>query len=158
MSAFTVSKTHIDVLIQAGLDADYGPMRWFPDDTDWSKAPSLDHLNADEVGTMLWDENFASVNHRYNETEKHAGYSYQRLPGTPDPLVVLKAIACYEYQSCEHPAWHASSAKAFCNALTKAMIAKLPGYREADGWGIGDTDRDVFTEMPHPAIQGATTR
>lgn len=53
----------------------------------------------------------------------------------PSPVATLKAIDCYEYQSCEHAGWKDSEAKRFCEALRDDMITRLPGYSEAS-WGI----------------------
>ena len=53
----------------------------------------------------------------------------------PSPVAVLKAISCYEYQSCEHPGWHTSEARQFCSVLRDHMISMLPGYDDAQ-WEI----------------------
>jgi len=104
-----------------------------------------------EVGRMLLTENVRSVCYRYNEPMDSAN-----LPGPVGfslaeatfgyfhvveythlltPVATLKALACYEYQSCEHPDWEGSESKAFCDALRHAAINALPGYEEAD-WEI----------------------
>jgi len=74
-------------------------------------------------------------------------YLFHPLPGTPDPLVVLKAIACLEYQSCEHPGWLDSEARVFCQALRRVAITALPGYSAAQGWLI--ETRAIF-QHSHP--------
>lgn len=84
---------------------------------------------------MLWDENYRSVNHRYGESEITPEYRWQ--PVRRDPVSVLKAIACYEYQSCEHEGWRSSEARQFCDELRHRMIQFLPGYDEAE-WSIQD--------------------
>jgi hypothetical protein len=58
--------------------------------------------------------------------------------------VVLKAIDCYRYQSCEHPGWASSEAQQFCLALQALAINHLPGYDQAP-WDI--TDPNVFTTI-----------
>ena len=165
MSAFIVSDTHIDALITAGLilPRPHGPMRWlWPEITvrevaDATRAGTafpqhsvqlvegrsheLYQDNATDVGAMLAAANRDSVNFRYAEDEIEAAYRFRPLAGTPDPLVVLKAIACYEYQSCEHPEWRASQARQFCDALKEVCIHRLAGYDEAP-WTI--SDRQVF--------------
>lgn len=85
---------------------------------------------------MLLAENTRSVNHRNDEDDWEPVYLFHPLPGTPDPLVVLKAIACLEYQSCEHDGWLDSEARVFCQALRQVTITKLPGYHDVDGWPI----------------------
>mgnify|MGYP001565145511 CR=1 FL=1 len=100
---------------------------------------------ADRVGAMLAAENRRSVDHRYNEDELEEFYTFTRYPGsgergsasrpTLDPIQVLKAISCYEYQSCEHPEWEQSEAHDFCRVLRHTVVAALPGYDEA-AWEI----------------------
>lgn len=118
----------------------------------------LTRQTADAAGAMLWLENVRSVGGRYSSPDVDGelalaadldlpgpvglsmsevwGYTYTRRPGTlsPEPVAVLKAVDCYEYQSCEHDGWHDSEARSFCEALRKRMIHALPGYDEAP-WG-----------------------
>lgn len=165
MSAFVVDKTHIDVLVFAGLSGPrhYGPLRWqWPalteeDERDayeagqpWGPraielAQERDRRLTDEtagrVGAMLWAENVRSVNHRYAEDEWEEVYEYRGLMGQVDPIIVLNAINCYEYQSCEHPEWERSEAYAFIQALRAKMISRLIP-EGSPGWDI--SDRDVF--------------
>lgn len=154
MSAFIVSPAHIDALIQAGLRAG-APARggftlqWrIGDDPEYhgdytaycvavqQQTRELTRATADRVGAMLWNENKASVDHRYQEANEREVYDFTPSRVT-DPVTILKSLACYEYQSCEHPAWEASEAKAFCEALRDAVITMLPGY-DAAPWGIED--------------------
>lgn len=132
MSAFMVSKRHIDYLITAGLDFanGYGPLRWGKD-----HRRELTRETASETGAILWAENRASVNYRYDENKAANPYEYSRYPGRIDPVQVLKAISCLEYQSCEHPEWEASEAKSFCEALRRRTIGFLPGFEDA-AWEI----------------------
>jgi hypothetical protein len=87
---------------------------------------------------MLLAENFRSVNHRYAEEGEPAGmYEYREPKVGPigyNPVQVLKAIHCLEYQSCEHPEWETSEARAFLKALEARTIRKIPGYDAAE-WG-----------------------
>lgn len=62
-------------------------------------------------------------------------YRYPFETRVRKPVEILKAISCLEYQSCEHPGWDESEAKAFCDALREQMINALPGYDDA-AWGI----------------------
>lgn len=169
MSAFVVSKDHIDAMVQAGLSGSSFKLTWRHD----GEHHELTHANADQVGAMLWAENVASVEHRYSPPGREAIYGEGweseadfDLPGkyrvetiapgvapieVPEwiggytfplgrvkqlaPVAVLKAIDCFEYQSCEHPEWEGSEARAFCEALRDDMIGRLPGYSEAD-WEV----------------------
>ena len=120
MSAFVVSKSHIDSLIAAAmvLRRDY-----------------LDFCKLDEIGQMLWNENHKSVNSRYNEKTAVPVYHYTGRPNHLTPVEVLKAVACLEYQSCEHEGWGESQAKKWLAALSEAAISALPGY-EAAAWEV----------------------
>ncbi len=158
MSAWIVSKTHIDLLVTAGLQfADTYPLSWASDHPEddsarWGSMVRLTSDTADRIGRMLWAENLASVAYRYDYDEdgERPGpegfvdadvdrYEFQEVPGTLDPVVVLSSIACYEYQSAQHEAWPRSQALRFCKALQSASISKLPGYAEAP-WGFDDRD------------------
>lgn len=155
MSACTVTTEHIDALLTAGLAfcTVTDPLRWYypppttaePDTT--SRDRTLTSATAGRVGAMLLAENSRSVNHYYDEADWEPVYLFHPLPGTPDPLVVLKAIACLEYQSCEHPGWLDSEARVFCQALRRVAIAALPGYSAAQGWLI--ETRAIF-QHSHP--------
>lgn len=143
MSAFVVAKAHIDYLVSAGFHLGPGSskLRW------WASPPeaiadeeerqrfrydydaNLHELtwdNAGMVGAMLWAENMRSVNYRYEEAEVEEPYLFCEVD--TEPLQTLKAISCYDYQTCEHPGWLLSEARQFCLSLQDHMIGKLPGY------------------------------
>jgi hypothetical protein len=164
MSAFVVSTVHIDAMLTAGLrlHLPYGdrPLRWWWPEIDapsdrgsWTSAEAqrqaserertLTPDSAGRVGAMLLAENRRSMDHRYNEEELEEPYLFRELPRVPDPIVVLKAIDGYRYQSCEHPIWAGSEAAAFCAALQERAIQCLPSYAEAP-WGIEHADEVVF--------------
>lgn len=166
MSAFVVDKVHIDALVTAGLKlaSRYGPMKWTdrgPTDEEISDTHvrgqsipygsmvwysehkrELTSETAGRVGAMLLAENVRSVNHRYDEEEWEQPYEFSQLRGTPDPRVVLEAIACYEYQSCEHPEWERSEAYRFCDTLRRECVRLLTG--DVSVWEI--TDPAIFTK------------
>jgi hypothetical protein len=138
MSAWVVSQRHIDALLTAAINSPYGVE--FPGPT----RERVTTENADQCGRALWAECIRSVSHRYPGERPDAlpgpsgGGELESYRFRPCPLpavVVLKAIRCYEYQSCEHPEWEASPACEFCADLRLAWIPQLPGYDEAP-WGI----------------------
>jgi hypothetical protein len=135
MSAWTVSKAHIDAMIGAALSSPVQTFSWYQGD----ERTVLDERNVDEIGQMLWDENYLSVNYRYEDNKAAPQYEYAAMEDKP-AVALLKAIDCYEYQSCEHPGWDDSSAKAFCDALSDMLIGRLPGY-DAAPWGFEEADR-----------------
>jgi hypothetical protein len=156
-----VGRTHIDALLTAGLSWNrYGPIRWmdtadapppeaYAEGEPWGPAAvrwynehrkELTRETAGQVGAMLLAENRRSVDHRYAEEEWEEPYVFNPLRGRPDPLVVLRALSCYVYQSCEHREWPQSEAARFCEALQSAAIREAT--MDIDVWEI--TDRNVF--------------
>jgi hypothetical protein len=84
---------------------------------------------------MLLAQNRRSVDFRYAESDIEEPYTHA-LSTTRTPAAMLKAIDCYEYQSCETPDWEDTEAARFCQALRAHLIHQLPGYDEADTWAI----------------------
>lgn len=139
MSAFVVGTKHIDYLVQAALLYNRGPVG---SNIEWAgKRVRSGILN--EVGAGLLAENIKSVAYRYGSTENLPGPvplptpdTYQLRPVAHiDPVQVIKAIHCYEYQSCEHDRWAGSPAWKFCRELLAATTRRLPGYDDAE-WEI----------------------
>lgn len=130
MSAFLVSKRHIDVLVAGRYLDPHGPN------------PAT---NADDLGRMLWRENMASIAARYPQDaiDEVLLATYMFDPGVKAlilmrriPVVhVIKAIHCYEYQACEHDGWERSDARHYCERLMQICTHALPGYDSAP-WGI----------------------
>ena len=156
MSAFIVSDKHIDALLRYALAYPRsGGLHWFASDSaeagdyergePWGRTAvanaqarvrEITHENASHIGRMLLLENHRSVGHRYDEPLELPAYNFNITQApTLTPVEVLSIISCYEYQSCEHPGWEHSQAKAFCSALRHKMISHLPGYDEAP-WGL----------------------
>lgn len=167
MSAFVVSKAHIDALVTAGLalPGRHGPLAWFwpevtPEEIRYAEQRCalgiyqqrrhvLTGRTAGRVGAMLWAENQRSVNYCYDQDGLEEPFEFRPLPGnlldTRVSVVVLKAVDCYEYQSCERPEWERSEAKAYCDALRAVAIRRLPGYDDAPSWEVDDPD--VFVNL-----------
>lgn len=149
MSAYIVERDHIRYLVEAALKLrlghhpGHGPFSWYWNG-DRRTLPAGDYERACEVARMLWAENIASVAHRYpnepqNDLPGPAGESFEYTEHRPwdcniDPVQVLKACSCFEYQSCEHEGWKTSEALAFVDALVWEAISALPGYADA-AWG-----------------------
>jgi hypothetical protein len=113
MSAFTVGAPHIDTIVNA--------MRQY--------AGMPVPAGADRgIGQMLWNENYASVNHRYSESEEAPVYTPTLTNEPLSPIAVLKALDCYEYQSCEHPGWKASDAKTLIDTIRGIIFTDHPEW------------------------------
>lgn len=143
MSAYIVDKNHIDYLLEAAVTFERGRFNWYHNQ-EQHQLKGYDDESRRAVGQMLWDENVKSVMARYpsDSPEELPGPglpTYQYEPANVcwmkmDPVQVLKAVACYEYQSCEHAEWGTSSAQVFVHTLRGIAIRALPGY-EAAQWG-----------------------
>lgn len=150
MSAFVVSKGHIDRLVAV---AAYGPREadrfrhdhmpqwyepsWQRSDRQWQRLDRahLDELNA--LGQMLHNENARSVAYRYREdAEDASGYEFPLSTERVTVGEALNALACYEYQACESPDWQDTEARRFCIALREAICSLLTRdvQRGWDNW------------------------
>lgn len=132
MSAYMVGRENIWAIVDAWACAKYG---------------GIGYQACASWGQTLWDENKHSVKYRYPDCEG------DDLPGPIgcdfvygkheisigkrkySPVQILKACHCLEYQSCEHPEWEDSQARAFLADVRESMERKVPGYEEAS-WGI----------------------
>ncbi len=148
MSAYIVDKNHVLFLLAAAESraiTQHSSLTWFHK-SQHNRFPMGDPEAIAEVGNMLWRENIASVSHRYpNESSGTlpGPINADMVIGTNDlhvhwphiePVQVIKACDCFDYQSCEHPAWEESEAKAFTHSLRRAASHSLPGYNGAE-WG-----------------------
>jgi hypothetical protein len=141
MSAWIVSKKHIDALVTAYLHSQH-----------FDKQRTSEENN--QLGQMLWHENHQSVNCRYNERKVTPNYKFSSCSscvngdGTRTKLstvALFKLVNCYMYQTSEHGGWTESKAYEFCNNLRERLAAKLgvkvdevyklPEY-DAAPWGI----------------------
>ena len=132
MSAYVVSDEHIDVLIYYAI-AKQASYYFHP------RRVEITRENANEIGQILLDENHRSVNYRYNETDKAPEYKYKPAPGSlpanHQPVQILKAISCLDYQCCETDDWATTHAHAVLEGIKDKAISCLPGY-DAAAWGI----------------------
>jgi hypothetical protein len=133
MSAYVVSDKHINYLVNAAIH--YNTHCTY---ITWGESRA-EFGNADEIARALLGENIKSVAYRYSEQPDLASVEAfrHRWDGlkAPDAVQVLKAIHCYEYQSCEHPRWAGSPAWSFVRQLERAAMRRVPGYEEAE-WSI----------------------
>ena len=158
MSAYMVPIEHVRAMVNAGLrNRHHDPLSWAVRElTDEERtrayqpgAPSgpemeavahdtrrqLTRETAGTVGAMLLAQNRRSVDYRYDESDIEQPYTHAPS-SVRGPAALLKAIDCYEYQSCETPDWEQSEAARFCQELRAHLIRQLPGYNQADTWPI----------------------
>lgn len=124
MSAWIVGKEHIDLLVTAALA--------------WELTVPE---RADDTGRMLWLECQRSVAYRYpNDKDGQwpgpdgltvaeiEGYVFEPIPGVIDPDVVEEAARSFTYQSCEHPGWDDSAARALAADIEAAARNLADGH------------------------------
>lgn len=149
MSAFMVSKRHIDLLVRTAY---WGPRdeRDIRPDHAWYRPPFKGFSNwqleqCNDLGELLVKENLSSIHARYPDTianpdatpgpiEQYWLEPYELgdwFGSRLTPIEALKALDCYEYQSCEHPEWEQSEAHEFCQRFRHSLIGRLPGYDDA---------------------------
>jgi hypothetical protein len=142
MSAWIVARAHIDVLVLAGVQ--FG----IPYDACGDASTPIGPAVLAAAGVDLWAENHLSVNCRYGEDSQPPPYPAPTAEVILDPVVVVKAVDCFAYQSCEHAGWDASRAADYCVRLRAAALDGPPlkpgdpagrsypvGYDDAP-WGI----------------------
>lgn len=153
MSAYIVDRNHIVYLLTAAmsrrLNSCGGTFSWYAGERPNLKRGELsstDYRRAVEVANMLWSENVKSVRDRYDHrgddlpgpNDRNYTVTLADFNGTvwdsTEPVQVLKACDCYEYQSCEHDGWPASEAHAFIEGLRGRAWRALVGYDDAK-WG-----------------------
>lgn len=156
MSAYIVSENHIIYLVAAALSrrinrGSHGKFTWWNNEA--KEISQYDPEGAAAFATELWQENVKSVNYRYPNDPAPIDL-FTITPNKLDdmlnawdfePVQVLKAISCLDYQSCEHPEWETSNAHAFLEGLKNAAIASLAGYSEA-AWGSPKTRHQIRAE------------
>jgi len=133
MSAFVVPTAHIAAIVRAAQER--GLVK-----------PTKAAATAD----MLMRENIASVRYRHEDpSDLIAPEALESF--TRDQIETARklnadetrhAIACLEYQSCEHPGWHDSDARKFLDTLNTTCVSaggKRTGSSHSVGcWPIGE--------------------
>lgn len=177
MSCWIVTKRHIDALAML-IDAELKPL-------DGHDVPM--ELRRKAIGMNLMIENNNSYNYRYDNRYKDEchdvfGYEWEDPKlgkELENPYYVLKAIGCYDYQSCEHPGWEASWSNRILDRLREHVIDRMPSrpwegrtsqyshdgkatyhdmpeYDQADAWDIPNYEREE-DDPENPDIPGYLT-
>ncbi|MGC5225130.1 hypothetical protein ACPW96_21385 [Micromonospora sp. DT81.3] len=142
MSAFMVDPEHIHVLVWAAVHSKptepelhtytrdeptpYNAVEESGWSGEWNVRRLRKHLTETAYGQFLVDANAASVNRRYDEDHAYI-YEYRTPTHTQwQPVEILNAINCFEYQACEVEDWASSEAKQFCDRLRRRIEERLP--------------------------------
>lgn len=132
MSAWMVTKSHIDAMVQSVINTDL--LRTQPDQ------------NPTTLGKRLWSENWVAFNIRYEgrypeDRPDIENYVFEGTDKPLDPVAINTLIRCYHYQCSEYeecdqqPGWQ---------LLT--LLQGVLGVSEEDGlergpWGIASIDQ-----------------
>ena len=120
MSAFIVEDDLIDLLVTYATSG--GPFR-------------VSSGDPHTLGRMLIAENYRSVNYRYTQKDEPHPYYFQIWGGRMDPVQVIKACDCFDYQACETDDYRdTAAARLVDNIRSKAIRAALP-QMETMKWG-----------------------
>lgn len=128
MSAFVVSDKHINSLLT-----------WANINMDGINLPDGDILSfkvvddLQKLAQILLDENYKSVNYRYNRNDSET-IEFHFTP-VLTPVEILKACECFDYQACETNDYKESAAYRIIDWIKGSAIGKLPGYESA-AWEI----------------------
>ncbi len=131
MSAFIVSNFHVATIVNYGTcqKRDIGYI-WC------NKWKLLADENPNWIGQVLVDENQRAVNARYGEDLLPEQYQPVSTTLTScNPMEILKAVHCLQYQCNETVEWPQSEAYAILKAIESYAVRALPGYDEAP-WTI----------------------
>ena len=128
MSAFIVSKNHINTLVNYGYHNRL--YRYISEDNilRFNDEPT-------KIGQILVDENYKSINYRYEEDEEHYKYKFNLSLKNYSPVQIIKACDCYDYQACETPDYDKSVAYKLIDTIRARAINSLDGYEKAE-WEI----------------------
>ena len=146
MSAIMLHPVHVAALVDAAISRDgvSGPMShdFGPGARNPGCRPCT-HEDADYLGRILTETMQRSVSHHYRETKAKngkTGYSHAaasaalRGRARLSEIKIGRALACYEYQTCEAPEWKGSEAERFGDELRAHLLRRL-GH-ECELWAI----------------------
>lgn len=143
MSAFIVGHNLIDVILTFASES-HNKASYYVEAT--KRRVDITRENATEVGRILLTENERSVYQRYTDIDASSvnkpgthgqdaeSYEFKRWPTTINPVSVLKACSCFDYQACETDDYRATLASTIIDAIRHHAIRRLPGYDDAQGW------------------------
>ena len=164
MSAYICDNRHITYMVQAAIslrlsECDGGSISWYADAERHEIRCTASTQERITVGNMLLEANAKSVSERYSVdqyTQSLTAKDFSERFTSIDPVQVLKAISCYEYQSCEAEDWAKSEAKSFCDRLKDKAINGLIGYSDAN-WGAPRPKTEAATITIYYTLDGHTT-
>ena len=137
MSAHIVNDETINAILSTARSLNGNESLRIFNEVDGGKSDLYD-LNDNEaaktLGQILLDENYRSVNSRYEESEGSHQLAFKRV--VPMKAVeLLRLLDYWSYQSCETNDYKERYAFKVYDALFRIGVRNLPGYKEAP-WGL----------------------
>ena len=150
MSAFMCNPTHINAIVDYIYHnklAVRGELL-LPAGMSWEAVDS--YQRATRLGQLMVDANVASMITRYPQDDiKEHWYKFNFKPNTGKPVSFVqfaKAVACFDYQSCETDEWRGSALQVSLNSAVISGIVNQPGYEDAH-WEIPEIrEEDANTQ------------
>lgn len=136
MSAFLCDNCHITAIAQYAVQH---RVYQVPTNVSIRKKTAVEIL-----GQQMLDANLVSLRARYGDSEEFANRLLRKFVSCPCALrtglnikgvQLIKAVRCFEYQSCESETWASSPIAQLMEALVRHAINNLPGYEQA-AWGF----------------------
>jgi hypothetical protein len=114
MSAYIVDKKLIDYILTAKRNAQ----------------PFINYYDflADADGQVLINQNYDSVNYRYNEETPAPVYKFASSEERINFLQAIKYLHCLDYQSCETPTYKESKAYKLINDMLWLFSRCISGF------------------------------
>lgn len=135
MSCFHVHPHHINTLVSFGHSRRVSA--WIP--TGHGRGESLNCFDPELVADILHHANASAVAERYAERfgdpVPFEFPPFELVRELPSPVAILKACACFDYQSSDWSSYDGSAAALMVDAIRRAAIRELPGYDDA-AWEI----------------------
>jgi hypothetical protein len=123
------------------------------------------HTDAQALGQILLNENYRSVNARYNETGEPEAYRFRHVDtdragaGMDPAILVLGSIKCLRYQSCETEDYPTTDAARILNAIENKATSYLMSVHDAPwGWTRDWMESQIAEKKAKIAAQFTTAR
>lgn len=137
MSAYIVTDETISGMMQAIERRIYLHQPYYY----WNNRVHYFRQEPAEIAQKLVDENYRSVNGRYDEETQAHAFQF-KVVRELTPIEIIKLCHCYRYQACETDDWEQTEAYVIMNELRDMAISALPGYEEAP-WGLYAKSKEV---------------
>lgn len=140
MSAFIVSDQHINALLTYHARSQFGGTSHLWDGESWLEINVYSpqgKQNLTKFGQILVDQNYRSVNHRYESTDSPHRYKFvqDQNPLHLRPVQILKLCQSFDYQACETDDYKTTIAAQIIDNIKNRAIGELAGYESAE-WTI----------------------